>query len=55
MNENIIAKATSEYRLCKKSNGELVLQRLYVEESDDIYQYELKEFWQDIETVKEDE
>lgn len=55
MYEYITARATNEYRLCKKTNGELVLQRLYVEESDDIFQYELKRFWQDIETVKEDE
>lgn len=55
MYESVTARATNEYRLCKKSNGELVLQRLYVVKSDDIYQYDLEEHWQDIETVKEEE
>lgn len=54
MKEYVTVKATNEYRLCKKSNGELVLQRLYVEEPDDEYQYRLEEVWHDIETVEED-
>lgn len=47
----IIAKGTTDYRLCKKSNGELVLQKLY-EELDVDHRY-VGEYWQDIETVEE--
>lgn len=51
MTDYITAKATNDYRLCKKSNGELVLQKLY-EEYDVEHQY-IGEYWQDIETVEE--
>ena len=52
VNTYTITKATNNYRLCKKSNGELVLQRLY-EELDKERQY-IGESWYDIETVEED-
>lgn len=47
-----ISIRTKDYRLCKKSNGELVLQKLY-EEFDAEHRY-IGEYWEDIETVKED-
>lgn len=51
MKDFTIAKATKDYRLCKKSNGELVLQRLY--EELDAEHRPIGEYWQDIETVEE--
>ena len=45
---NGLIRITNEYRLCKKSNGELVLQRLCVECDEE------KKFWTDIETVEEE-
>lgn len=52
-----IKQETSEYRLCRKKNGEMVLQRLFIVSKRPLnpanFEGEPKAKWVDLETVSE--
>ena len=46
-----VKRVTNDYRLAKKPNGEIILQRYFIHHDGHIYSYE----WRDIETINLEE